>query len=265
MTARHTLLEQLSALRLNAMARAFEEQLSSSEIEQLSFEERLGLLLDRENTDRAQRRYSQRLRKAKLRFPQAAIEALELDSSRGLDRSQVLDLASCRFIDQHRNVLITGKTGVGKTFLACALGQQACREGYSVLYRRLPQLFRELTIARGDGSYGLLLQRITRTQLLILDDWALHALGEAERRDLYEIFEDRHGLCSTVVISQLAKGDWYDAIGDPTLADSIVDRLFSSAYTFALKGESRRRGPATAADDTTARKRGSQRPQDRRS
>lgn len=265
MAARHVLLEQLAELRLNAMARALEEQLESAEIEQLSFEERLGLLLDRESTDRAQRRYSQRLRKAKLRFPQAAIEELDLSGRRGLDRSQVLDLASCRFIDQHRNVLITGKTGVGKTYLACALGQQACREGYSVLYRRLPQLFRELAIARGDGSYGLQLQRIARTQVLILDDWALHVFGDAERRDLYEVFEDRHGLSSTVVISQLPKGDWYDAIGDPTLADSILDRLVSNAYTFALKGESRRRGAdATASGDTT-RKRGSQEPQDRRS
>lgn len=240
MTARHTLLDQLGELRLNAMARALEEQLESSEIDQLSFEERLGMLVDRESTDRSQRRYSQRLRKAKLRFPQAVIEDLEMTSRRGLDRSQVLDLASCRFIDQHHNVLITGLTGVGKTYLACALAHQACRQGYSALYRRLPELFRELAIARGDGSYGLQLQRIARTDLLVLDDWALHPFGEAERRDLYEILENRCDLRSTIVVSQLAQKLWHDAVGDPTLADAIVDRLVSDAYSFALKGESRR-------------------------
>ncbi len=264
MTARHALLDQLSELKLKAMARALEEQLESPEIERLSFEERLGLLLDRESTDRAQRRYTLRLRKAKLRFPQATIEELDLGRRRGLDRSQVLDLASCRFIDQRLNVLITGKTGVGKTFLACALAHQACREGYSVLYRRMPQLFRELAIARGDGSHGLHLQRIARTQLLVLDDWALHPFGEAERRDLYEILEDRYALRSTIVISQLSKDAWHDALGDPTLADAILDRLLHGAYSLALKGESRRRPKPKAPRTPAAPKRGSQKPQEPR-
>lgn len=264
MTQRHILIEQLDELRLKAMARAFEEQLESPEIEALSFEERLGLLVDRESTDRAQRRYTLRLRKAKLRYPQAAIEELDLRRRRGIDRAQVLDLASCRFLDQHLNVLITGKTGVGKTFLACALAHQACREGYSVLYRRMPQLFRDLAIARGDGSHGLQLQRIARTQLLVLDDWALHPFGEAERRDLYEILEDRYGLRSTIVVSQLSKDVWHDALGDPTLADAILDRLVHSAYSLALEGDTMRGAGTAGSGVGTAEKRSSQRPQEPR-
>lgn len=240
MTARHVLLDQLAEMRLPAMARALEEQLGKAEIAALSFEERLGLLLDREKTDRASRSFTQRLRKAKLRYAQASIEDLDLRGERGAHRSQVLDLASCRWIDQHLNLLITGKTGVGKTYLGCALAHQACREGYTVLYRRMPELFRELMIGRSDGSHAMQLQRLSRVDLLVLDDWGLHAFGDLERRDLYEILEERYSLRSTIVMSQLSRDVWYQALGDPTMADAILDRLVRCAYTIDLTGESRR-------------------------
>lgn len=171
MTARHVWLGQLAQLRLPAMARALEEQLGKPEIAALSFEERLGLMLDRESLDRSSRRFTQRLRQARLRFSQACVEDLDLRTGRGAHQGQILELASCRWIDQKLNLLITGKTGVGKSFLGCALAHQACREGYTVLYRRLPQLFRELAIGRSDGSHGLQLQRLARADLLVLDDW----------------------------------------------------------------------------------------------
>jgi DNA replication protein DnaC len=249
MTARHVLLDQLAELRLPAMVRALEEQLGKPAIEALSFEERLGLLIDRESTDRASRRLSQRLRLAKLRFSQATIEDLDLRAGRGAHRSQILELASCRFIKHHQNVLIVGKTGVGKTFLGCALAHQACREGYSVLYFRLPKLFRDLAIAKSDGSHGLKLQRLARADLLVLDDWGLHPFGDAERRDLYEILEDRYGVRSTIVMSQMAREVWHEALGDPILADAILDRLVRNAYTLELTGDSRRPKTAATSED----------------
>jgi DNA replication protein DnaC len=249
MSARHVLLDRLAEMRLPAMARALEEQLGKPEIEALSFEERLSLMLDREKTERASRSFSQRLRKAKLRYSQAAIEDLDLRGERGAHRSQILDLASCRWIDQHLNVLITGKTGVGKTFLGCALAHQACREGYSVSYRRMPELFRELLMGRSDGTHAIQLQRLSCVDLLVLDDFGLHSFGDHERRDLYEILEERYGLRSTIVMSQLARDVWYQALGDPTMADAILDRLVRCAYSIDLTGESRRSKAATWGGD----------------
>ncbi len=247
MTQRHALLDRLSELKLSAMARAFEEQLTDPEIDELSFEERLALMLDRESTERASRRLTLRLRQAKLRYPQAVLEDLDLRAKRGLDRREVLKLKTCDWIDQGLNLLITGATGTGKSFLGCALAHQACREGHTVLYRRLAELFRQLRVARGDGSHGRLLQRIQRTHLLILDDWGLHPFGDTERRDLYEILEDRFDLRSTMVLSQLPVDAWYKALGDPTLADAILDRLIHAGYRIALKGESQRKMRAKTA------------------
>lgn len=236
---RHATLDQLAELKLHGMAKAFAEQLEMADVAELSFEERLGLLVDRELTERSSRQLTARLRKARLREP-AAIEDVNWRAKRGLDKGQVLRLASCQWIAEHLNVLITGKTGVGKTFLACALGHKACREGYSVAYLRLPRLFRSLAVARGDGSYEKHLRSLARTDLLILDDWGLALIGPTERRDLLEILEDRYGNRSTLVTSQLPVDTWHEVIGDPTLADAILDRLVHSAYRLALDGESMR-------------------------
>ncbi len=243
---KHVTLDQLAELKLHGMARAFEEQLQMPEIRDLSFEERLGLLVEREATERASRRLTARLRRAKLR-EQAAIEDIDWRARRGLDKRQVLTLASCQWIADHLNVLITGKAGVGKTFLACALAHKACREGYTALYLRVPRLFRDLAIARGDGSYEKLLKSYARTDVLVLDDWGLAQIGAQERRDLLEILEDRYDLRSTVVTSQLPVKSWYDSIGDSTLADGILDRLVHGAYEIAMEGESMRKNRAKRA------------------
>jgi DNA replication protein DnaC len=219
------------------MARALEEQMAMADIAELGFEERLGLLVEREVTERESRRFENRLRRAKLR-EQATVEDLDWRLPRQLDRAQVMSLASCRWIADHLNVLIVGKTGVGKTYLACAFAHKACREGFSALYVRVPTLLRELEIARGDGSYDRLLRRLARADLLALDDWGLVAPNEHGRRDLLEIFEERYGRRSTLVASQVPVKQWHDLIGDPTLADAILDRLVHGAYRLELEGES---------------------------
>lgn len=242
---RHTTLDQLQDLKLHGMAKAFAEQLSMPDLSALSFEERLGLLVEREAAERSSRRLTGRLRKANLR-EQAVLEDTDWRAPRGLDKGQILRLAACQWIADHLNVLITGKAGVGKTFLACALAHKACREGYTALYLRVPRLFRDLAIARGDGSYDRLLQSYARTDLIVLDDWGLVPVGAAERRDLLEILEDRYGRRSTVVTSQLPVKSWYEVIGDPTLADGILDRLLHGAYRVEMDGESMR-GPRSKA------------------
>ena len=236
---RHATLDQLSELKLYGMVKALQEQLAMQDLSDLSFEERLGLLVERESTERASRRLTTRLRKAKLR-EQAAIEDIDWRTRRNLDKGQMLRLASCQWIADHLNVLITGKAGVGKTFLGCALGHKACREGYKVMYLRIPRLFRDLAIARGDGSYERLMKSYASTDLIILDDWGLAPIGAAERRDLLEILEDRYGRRSTLVTSQLPVENWYELIGDPTLADAILDRLVHGAYKISLEGDSMR-------------------------
>jgi DNA replication protein DnaC len=236
----HPTLEKLLALRLFGMARAFEDQQRLPEIDSLSFEERLGLLVDREMTDRENRRLKTRLRQARLR-QQAALEDVDFRHPRGLDKSLIAQLSSCRWVDQHHNILITGPTGCGKTFLACALAHKACREGYTVRYLRLPRLFQDLQIAKGDGRYPKLLAALAKTDLIVLDDWGLAPLTDEQRRDLLELLEDRHGLRSTLVAAQLPVDKWHARIGDPTLADAILDRLIHNAYKIPLKGDSMRK------------------------
>jgi DNA replication protein DnaC len=237
----HPTLEKLQALRLTGMIKALEEQLSRSEgLEELGFAERLGLLVDREMTERENRRLKTRLEKARLRQA-AAVEDVDLRTPRGLDRSLFLALCSCQWIRQHLNLLITGPTGAGKSFLACALAHKACREGFTVLYHRVPRLLAELGTARADGRYPKLLAGLARADLLVLDDWGLHPLSDSQRRDLLEILEDRYGCRSTLVTSQLPVATWHDAIGDATLADALLDRLVHNAYQLPLKGESMRK------------------------
>jgi len=235
--------EKLQALKLTGMLKALDEQRALPEVEDLGFEERLGLLIDREITERETRRLTTRLKKAKLRHA-CCVEDLDFRTPRGLDKALILSLAACAWIVKGLNLLITGPTGVGKSYLACAMGHKACLEGHSVLYLRLPRLFEALRLARADGSYGKLMLSYAKTHLLILDDWGLTPLTDPQRRDLLELLEDRHGLKSTIVTSQLPLDHWHDYLGDPTLADAILDRLVHNAYKINLKGESMRKQSA---------------------
>ena len=236
----HPTVDKLHQLRCTGMAKALAEQLASPEVEHLSFEERLGLLTDRELTERHSRQLTNRLRRAKLRHT-ACIEDIDFRQPRGLDKALVLSLADGRWVREHLNVLITGPAGIGKSWIACALAHSACRHGHSASYRRMPRLLSELAIARADGSYPKRLASLAKTEVLVIDDFGLAKLSAENRRDLLEIIEDRYGIRSTVATSQLPVEKWHDAIGDPTLADAILDRLVHSAYQLNLKGESMRK------------------------
>lgn len=236
----HPTLEKLHSLKLSGMAKALEEQLQMPDLDALAFEERLGLLVDRETTERRNRKLRTSLKKAKLRI-MASLEDLDYRAPRGLDKSLMLRLSSCQWIADHHHVLITGPTGVGKSFVACSLGHKACREGYRALYFRLPRLLQELAMARGDGRYGRVLSNLAKTDLLIIDDWGLTTLDDQGRRDILEILEDRYNVRSTVVTSQLPVSHWHEVVGDPTLADAILDRLIHNAYKISLKGEPMRK------------------------
>lgn len=233
-------LEKLHELRLTAMQNAYSEQLQSAEYDTLTFDERFGFIVDREHTERHNRRLQTRLRKAKLRL-NATIEDIDYRTPRGLDKRLMLSLATCDWIRQHHNVIFTGPTGTGKTYLACALGHKACREGLTVQYHRAAKLFRELTLAKGDGRYPKLLTALAKTDLLILDDWATALLTDEHRRDFFEIIEDRYQCRATLMADQLPLKHWHEAIGDPTLADAILDRLIHNAHKTTLKGESMRK------------------------
>ena len=237
-------LEQLNELRLHAMARAWQAQHEDPRTDDLGFDDRLALLVEAEWMDRQNKRLSRLLHEAKLRIAGACLEDLEYAKERKLERPLMRQLATGRWIEAHQNVVITGATGVGKTYIACALAQQACRRGHRVLYRRAPRLFDELTLARADGTYAKLLARFARTDVLVLDDWGLAPVHDVERRDLLEIMEDRHGLRSTIWTSQLPVAQWHDHLGDPTVADAICDRLLHNAHRIVLQGPSRRKTEA---------------------
>ncbi|MBW1750245.1 MAG: IS21-like element helper ATPase IstB [Deltaproteobacteria bacterium] len=236
----HPTIEKLTAMRFSGMAAALQEQMKINGIEDMSFEERLGLLLDHEQAVRETRRLQTRLRKAKLR-QNGSIEDVDFRHPRGLDKSLVLRLSDCQWIKDHNNLIITGSTGVGKSFLACAFAEKACREGFNALYIRMTKLFEDLSLAKGDGRYLKLLTTIAKTDLLVLDDYGLMPLNQEKRHDFLEILEDRHNLKSTLVTSQLPIEHWHEQIGDPTLADAILDRLVHSSHKIKLTGESMRK------------------------
>ena len=244
----HPTLDKLKMLKFGGMSHALEEQMQCPDMSQLSFEERLGLLIDREITERDNRRLTNRLRQARLK-QQACLEDIDYQATRGLDKALLLKLSDCQWVKKSLNILITGPTGVGKSWIACALAQKACREGYTAWYQRLPRLLQELPLAKGDGSYAKLMARLAKTDVLVLDDWGLSKLTAEQRRDLLEILEDRHGSRATVITSQLPLDQWHGIIGDATLADAIMDRLVHNAYKINLRGESMRKKQSKLTDN----------------
>jgi DNA replication protein DnaC len=234
------LLDKLTRLRLPAFRAALEEQLHNPQYAELCFEDRLGLLVDCECTHRDNSRLSRRLKAAQLPLP-ATLEDLDLSASRGLDRRLVFYLAQGEWISQHLNLLVLGPTGVGKTFLSCALAHSACRHNFTVRYHRTSRLLQHISLAHADGSYPKLLDTFARIQLLVLDDWLRDPLTRSQSQDLLEILDDRYGRTSTMVVTQVPLAEWHSRFPDPTLGDAILDRLVHNAYQFELVGESRRK------------------------
>jgi DNA replication protein DnaC len=223
------------------MAEAWAAQQAKPDIASLSFDERFGLLVDAEWMARENARLRRALKEAKLRLSAACVEDIDYSAKRELDKALMRQLASCRWVAEHQNVIISGKTGTGKTYIACALAQQACRKGYRAIYRRAPRLFQELALARADGTYARLLSRFARTDVLVIDDWALAPLTAEQRNDIFEIIEDRYGGRSTIFASQLDANRYHQYLGDPTVADAVCDRLIHNAHRVVLSGPSRRK------------------------
>jgi len=236
----HPTLDRLAELGLRGMVNALSEQLAMSDIDRLSFEERLGLLVEREASERADRSWTRRLKSAHLRQT-ACLADIDHRRSRGIDKQLVLELASCEWIKHHHNVVISGATGVGKSFIACALAHKACLEGYDAIYHRLPRLVENLQLSRSDGRYLKLLKQLAHVDVLVLDDWGIGKFSAAQQRDLLELLDDRYKQRSTIVTSQLPLDQWHEAMADPTLADAILDRLVHNAHHIKLKGESMRK------------------------
>ncbi|MFT3912588.1 MAG: IS21-like element helper ATPase IstB [Anaeromyxobacteraceae bacterium] len=234
-------MEKLRALRLDALAAAWVEQQKNPEVQKLPFDERLGMLIDAQWLHRENKRLVRVLQEAKLRLANACIEDIDYPARRELEKATVRQLATCRWVEEHQNVVITGATGTGKTYVACALAQQACRKGFRAIYRRATRLNEELTLAHADGTYANLLARFARVDVLVIDDWGLAPPKDQERRDLLEIVEDRHGARSTIMTSQVPTTRWHDHIGDPTVADAVCDRVLHNSHRLVLKGPSRRK------------------------
>lgn len=235
----HPLFEQLKLLRCEGMLEALQEQLNTPDINRLSFDERLALLIEREYLTRENRKLINRLRQAKLKLD-ACIEDIDYAPERQLSKTVITRLAECSWITKKENVLITGPTGAGKTYLACAFANQACRQGYGARYIRLPKLFQAITIAKADGSYIKLMEHVAKLSLLILDDWGLAPMTDANRRDLLEIIDDRYQRSSTLITSQLPVQDWHESVGDATLGDAILDRLVHNSHRIEVQGPSMR-------------------------
>jgi DNA replication protein DnaC len=236
----HPTVERLRALGLAAMADAFIELQNAPDTAELTREDWLGLLVDREATSRENKRLARRLREARLR-QSAVVEDVDFRAHRGLDRALFLTLATCQWIQHHHHLCVIGPTGIGKSWLACALGHKGCREGFSVLYKRASRLFTDLAQARGEGRLPRLMTTLERTRLLIIDDWGPEPLNAEQRRDLLEIVDDRYDRGSLLITSQVPVNRWHEVIGDPTLADAILDRIIHRAHRIELKGPSLRR------------------------
>lgn len=250
----HPTLNQIQALGLAGMAAAYRQLAEQDDAANLSRDEWLGLMLDREAAMRADRRLTNRLAAARLRFADACIEDIDFTTKRGLDKRNTLQLAQGDWLKAHDNLIITGQTGTGKTWLACAFARQAARLDHSVLYLRTPRLFEDLAMARLDGRFPRLIDKLARVQLLVLDDWGTHCLNDQQRLDLLEIFEERYRRRSTLVTAQLPLAKWHDMIGEPTIADAILDRIVHNAHRITLEGDSMRKRkstrPLTAAQNS---------------
>jgi DNA replication protein DnaC len=233
-------MDKLYAMKLPGMVEALKEQLQQPSLNGLSFEERFGMLVDRQWTWREDCRMKRLLKEAKLKI-NACVEDIDYKSPRGIDRSVMMSLSSCDWIQKHQNLIISGPTGVGKTFLACSLANKACREGYRTFYIRAPKFYYHLALAKADGSYGKTMTKLSKTHLLVLDDLGLAPMTDSERRDLLEVVEERHGHASTIITSQLPVENWHENIGDPTIADAILDRLIHNAHRINMKGGSMRK------------------------
>ncbi len=244
------LLDKLSQLHLSGFRAALEEQRGNPHYAELSFEERLGLLVDVETTRRANNSLKRRIRAARFPLP-ATMEDLDLSAARGLNRAQVLQLAQSEWVSRQLNMLVLGATGAGKTYLACALGRAACQAGCKVRFERTSRLLQTLELARADGSYPQLLRSLARIQLLIFDDWLRDPLSRSQARDLLEILDDRYGRSATMVVTQAPVADWHSRIPDPTISDAVLDRLIHNAHRLELKGDSMRKvhSPLHSNDD----------------
>ncbi len=239
-------MEKLRAMRLEGMADGWLAQQKDTDATRLGFDERFAMLVDAEWMYRENKRLARVLKEAKLKLGEACVEDIDYSARREIDKSVVRQLASCKWVHEHQAILITGATGTGKTYVACALAQQACRKGFRAVYRRASRLFDELRIARADGTYPRVLTRLARIDVLVIDDFAISPVSDEERRHLLELLEDRYGTRSTIVTSQLAPSDWHDYLADPTLADAICDRIVHHAHRLMLKGPSRRKEKPTA-------------------
>lgn len=238
---KYPLVDQLRDLKLLEMASCYEEQMNTKDILKFSFEDRLGLMLDRETITRSNRRTTSRLNKARLKI-NACMEDIDYKAERGIDRSLMMGFASCRWIHEHRGIILTGPTGAGKTWIACALAHKACLQGYSTIYKRVPNFLREIEASRELGTYDRLMNSLAKTDLIVLDDWGLEKLNQPQSLVILELLEDRYNLRSTIVASQIPPENMHATVKDPTIADAIIDRLINNSYKINLHAENSMRG-----------------------